>query len=48
MLTKGKKIQQYSGEITSTNPLDFDKLREVIGAIGYKSNELGFMGMNVK
>ena len=49
VLTKGKKDSAGSivvaGEITSTNPLDFDKkLREVICDIGYKSNELGFNG----
>ena len=49
VLTKGKKDSAGSivvaGEITCTNPLDFDqKLREVICDIGYKSNELGFNG----
>ena len=49
VLTKGKKDSPGSivvaGEITCTNPLDFDKkLREVICDIGYKSNELGFNG----
>ena len=49
VLTKGKKDSAGSivvaGEITCTNPLDFDqKLRDVICDIGYKSNDLGFNG----
>ena len=49
VLTKGKKDSAGSivvaGEITSSNPLDFDqKLRDSICDIGYNSNELGFNG----
>jgi S-adenosylmethionine synthetase len=49
VLTKGKKDSAGSiviaGEITSSNPLDFDqKLRDSICDIGYSSNELGFNG----